>query len=177
MEVQKGSINDRLGASRKERKEHHREQRLSKAIIGGPIQLKEKSSESHDTNDVTGGPSLVMKCVIVQRDERGYGLTVSGDNPVYVQSVKEDGAAHKAGVVQGDRIIKVNGSKVTECNHVEVVKLIKADSYVALTLLGAPVTHNNNLASGDSPIHTEVQAKPKQSTGKTTFYDEKVETI
>lgn len=36
----------------------------------------------------SGGPSLVMKCVFVQKDEHGYGLTVSGDNPVYVQSVK-----------------------------------------------------------------------------------------
>jgi hypothetical protein len=27
--------------------------------------------------------------VVVNRDERGYGMKVSGDNPVYVQSVKE----------------------------------------------------------------------------------------
>ncbi len=32
---------------------------------------------------------LVQRCVILHRDENGYGLTVSGDNPVYVQSVKE----------------------------------------------------------------------------------------
>jgi len=31
----------------------------------------------------------MQRCVIVQRDENGYGLTVSGDNPVFVQSVKE----------------------------------------------------------------------------------------
>lgn len=36
-----------------------------------------------------GTPCMVMKCVIVQRDENGYGLTVSGNNPVFVQSVKE----------------------------------------------------------------------------------------
>lgn len=27
--------------------------------------------------------------VIVQKDEHGYGMKVSGDNPVFVQSVKE----------------------------------------------------------------------------------------
>lgn len=27
--------------------------------------------------------------LIVIRDEKGYGMKVSGDNPVYVQSVKE----------------------------------------------------------------------------------------
>lgn len=34
-------------------------------------------------------PGLVQRCVIIQRDENGFGLTVSGDNPVFVQLVKE----------------------------------------------------------------------------------------
>uniref|UniRef100_A0A3Q3GVR9 DH domain-containing protein n=1 Tax=Labrus bergylta TaxID=56723 RepID=A0A3Q3GVR9_9LABR len=70
--------------------------------------------------DPTG---LVQRCVIIQRDENGFGLTVSGDNPVFVQLVKEG---------------KVNGSLVTHSNHIEVVKLIKSGSYVALTVLGRP---------------------------------------
>uniref|UniRef100_A0AAQ6ABF7 Rho guanine nucleotide exchange factor (GEF) 12b n=1 Tax=Amphiprion ocellaris TaxID=80972 RepID=A0AAQ6ABF7_AMPOC len=81
---------------------------------------------------------LVQRCVIIQRDENGFGLTVSGDNPVFVQLVKEDGAAMRAGVQTGDRIIKVNGTLVTHSNHIEVVKLIKSGSYVALTVLGRP---------------------------------------
>ncbi|XP_051896106.1 rho guanine nucleotide exchange factor 12-like isoform X3 [Pristis pectinata] len=85
-----------------------------------------------------GSYGLVQRCVIIQRDENGFGLTVSGDNPVFVQSVKEDGAAVRAGVQQGDRIIKVNGTLVTHSNHVEVVRLIKSGSYVALTVLGRP---------------------------------------
>ncbi|XP_018610887.2 rho guanine nucleotide exchange factor 12 isoform X2 [Scleropages formosus] len=44
----------------------------------------------------------------------------------------------RAGVQTGDRIIKVNGTLVTHSNHVEVVKLIKSGSYVALTVLGRP---------------------------------------
>uniref|UniRef100_A0A3Q2CKQ0 Rho guanine nucleotide exchange factor (GEF) 12a n=1 Tax=Cyprinodon variegatus TaxID=28743 RepID=A0A3Q2CKQ0_CYPVA len=79
---------------------------------------------------------LVQRCVIIQKDENGFGLTVSGDNPVFVQLVKE-GAAMRAGVQTGDRIIKVNGTLVTHSNHTEVVKLIKG-SYVALTVLGRP---------------------------------------
>ncbi|KAM3601444.1 uncharacterized protein V6R79_013030 [Siganus canaliculatus] len=96
----------------------------------------EKSSVSlkHEF-DPTG---LVQRCVIIQRDENGFGLTVSGDNPVFVQLVKEDGAAMRAGVQTGDRIIKVNGTLVTHSNHIEVVKLIKSGSYVALTVLGRP---------------------------------------
>lgn len=34
------------------------------------------------------GANLVQRCVIIQRDEKGYGFTVSGDNPVFVASVK-----------------------------------------------------------------------------------------
>ncbi|XP_061537517.1 rho guanine nucleotide exchange factor 12 isoform X1 [Phycodurus eques] len=81
---------------------------------------------------------LVQRCVIIQKDENGFGLTVSGDNPVFVQLVKEDGAAMRAGVQTGDRIIKVNGTLVTHSNHIEVVKLIKSGAYVALTVLGRP---------------------------------------
>lgn len=43
----------------------------------------------------------------------------------------------KAGVKEGDRIIKVNGTMVTNSSHLEVVKLIKSGAYVALTLLGS----------------------------------------
>lgn len=43
----------------------------------------------------------------IQRDRYGYGLTVSGDNPVYVRSVREGGAAHRAGININDQIIKV----------------------------------------------------------------------
>ncbi|POI29572.1 hypothetical protein CIB84_006679, partial [Bambusicola thoracicus] len=48
------------------------------------------------------------------------------------------GAAMKAGVQEGDRIVKVNGTMVTNSSHLEVVKLIKSGAYVALTLLGSP---------------------------------------
>lgn len=35
-----------------------------------------------------GCPALTMKCIILQNNN-GFGLTVSGDKPVYVQTVKE----------------------------------------------------------------------------------------
>ncbi|XP_054710191.1 rho guanine nucleotide exchange factor 11-like [Uloborus diversus] len=94
---------------------------------------------------------MVQRCVIIQKDEKGYGLTVSGDNPVFVISVKEDGAAARAGVQEGDRIIKVNGTLVTQSNHQDVVELIKSGSYVALTLLGK------------SPGHAKGSLSPQQS--------------
>lgn len=83
-----------------------------------------------------------QKNVVIQRDRFGYGLTVSGDNPVYVLSVREGGAAHRAGINTNDQIIRVdfprssrssvrsflfqvNGTRVTHLTHIDVVNLIK----------------------------------------------------
>nr|KAG5701064.1 hypothetical protein BaRGS_008785 [Batillaria attramentaria] len=107
-----------------------------------------KKQQTHAVADDVVG--LVQRCVIIQKDERGYGLTVSGDNPVYVASVKQDGAAAKAGVQKDDRIVKVNGTLVTNRNHIDVVKLIKSGSYVALTLMGRP-NPSNPASSNLSP--------------------------
>ncbi|XP_075696212.1 rho guanine nucleotide exchange factor 12 isoform X3 [Rhinoderma darwinii] len=114
---------------------------------------KTKSTWDESRQETYG---LVQRCVIIQRDENGFGLTVSGDNPVFVQSVKEDGAAMRAGVQTGDRIIKVNGTLVTHSNHLEVVKLIKSGSYVALTVQGRPPgSPHIPLSESDplSPLH------------------------
>ena len=46
--------------------------------------------------------------MVIQRDRYGYGLTVTGDYPVFVLSVREGGAAHRAGIHVNDQIIKVN---------------------------------------------------------------------
>ncbi|MBZ3877049.1 POU domain, class 2, transcription factor 3 [Sciurus carolinensis] len=47
---------------------------------------KTKSSSEESRSEIYG---LVQRCVIIQKDDNGFGLTVSGDNPVFVQSVKE----------------------------------------------------------------------------------------
>ncbi|XP_042560291.1 rho guanine nucleotide exchange factor 12-like isoform X2 [Clupea harengus] len=126
------------------------------------VQLQRKAgSEVLETRPESCG--LVQRCVIIQKDENGFGLTVSGDNPVFVQLVKQDGAAMRAGVQTGDRIIKVNGTLVTHSNHVEVVKLIKSGSYVALTVLGRPpglpqIPLNEGDAELSSPLSTLLSA-------------------
>uniref|UniRef100_A0A8C8JM90 Rho guanine nucleotide exchange factor (GEF) 12a n=1 Tax=Oncorhynchus tshawytscha TaxID=74940 RepID=A0A8C8JM90_ONCTS len=100
-----------------------------------PNSDKPAVSSSHEF-DPTG---LVQRCVIIQKDENGFGLTVSGDNPVFVQLVKEGKIAHTHTHTHTHTMeIAVNGTLVTHSNHVEVVKLIKSGSYVALTVLGRP---------------------------------------
>ncbi|XP_027034400.2 rho guanine nucleotide exchange factor 12 isoform X3 [Tachysurus fulvidraco] len=140
-----------------------------------PVQSVERRPESC---------GLVQRCVIIQKDENGFGLTVSGDNPVFVQLVKEDGAAMRAGVQTGDRIIKVNGTLVTHSNHVEVVKLIKSGSYVALTVLGRPPGlpqiplsegegDREPLSSLSSP-HSPIPSVPERSSSSSTSPSDRI---
>ncbi|XP_057199113.1 rho guanine nucleotide exchange factor 11 isoform X5 [Triplophysa rosa] len=98
-------------------------------------QQREALSDFSTDNTGTG---LVQRCVVVQRDNLGFGFTVCGERIKLVQNVRPGGAAVKAGVQEGDRIIKVNGSLVSSMSHQEVVKIIKSGTYVALTLQGPP---------------------------------------
>ncbi|CAM4512768.1 unnamed protein product [Leuciscus chuanchicus] len=115
--------------------------RLSSLTLGDserrspPGQQRETLSDLSSDNAGTG---LVQRCVVVQRDNLGFGFTVCGERIKLVQNVRPGGAAVKAGVQEGDRIIKVNGSVVSSMSHQEVVKMIKSGTYVALTLQGPP---------------------------------------
>ncbi|XP_075987667.1 rho guanine nucleotide exchange factor 2 isoform X2 [Anticarsia gemmatalis] len=79
-----------------------------------------------------GGDDLLT--VTVVRDEHGYGMKVSGDNPVYVQSVKEHGAAWRAGLRAGDRILRVDSVPVHHHTHQQVVHMIRANPTTVLTV-------------------------------------------
>ena len=47
-----------------------------------------------DTDGAEQQPrQMTRRQVIVQRDEKGYGFTVQGANPVFIQTVKESTAA------------------------------------------------------------------------------------
>ncbi|XP_018543374.1 rho guanine nucleotide exchange factor 11 isoform X1 [Lates calcarifer] len=114
---------------------------LSSLTIGDSERKSSATQQREPTADVPAestGPGLVQRCVVVQKDQLGFGFTVCGERVKLVQNVRPGGAAVKAGVQEGDRIIKVNGSLVSSMSHQEVVKLIKSGTYVALTLQGPP---------------------------------------
>lgn len=111
--------------------------RLSSLSLGDSAPERKSPSHQRQSSDISETAGLVQRCVIIQKDQHGFGFTVCGDRIVLVQSVRPGGAAMKAGVKEGDRIIKVNGTMVTNSSHLEVVKLIKSGAYVALTLLGS----------------------------------------
>nr|XP_025035922.1 rho guanine nucleotide exchange factor 11 [Pelodiscus sinensis] len=120
-------------------KKHSLLPRLSSlSSLGDSAPGRRSPGHHRQPSDCTETTGLVQRCVIIQKDQHGFGFTVSGDRIVLVQSVRPGGAAMEAGVQEGDRIVKVNGTMVTNSSHLEVVKLIKSGAYVALTLLGPP---------------------------------------
>uniref|UniRef100_A0A8C8H8W9 Rho guanine nucleotide exchange factor 11 n=1 Tax=Oncorhynchus tshawytscha TaxID=74940 RepID=A0A8C8H8W9_ONCTS len=115
--------------------------RLSSLTIGDSERKTSSGQQREPLADFpteSTGQGLVQRCVVVQKDQLGFGFTVCGERIKLVQNVRPGGAAVKAGVHEGDRIIKVNGSLVSSMSHQEVVKLIKSGTYVALTLQGPP---------------------------------------
>ncbi|XP_065085202.1 uncharacterized protein RhoGEF2 isoform X3 [Ochlerotatus camptorhynchus] len=95
-------------------------------------------------------PMLTL-VLTVNKDANGYGMKVSGDKPVFVESVKPGGAAQKAGLMAEDMILKVNGTSVRSSTHTNVVELIKASDIVELT-----VQRSNNRMQRPSPSTTSI---------------------
>ncbi|XP_043357791.1 rho guanine nucleotide exchange factor 11 isoform X10 [Dermochelys coriacea] len=127
-----------LGNRPASKKHSHLPRLSSLSSLGDSAPGRRSPGHRRQPSDCTETTGLVQRCVIIQQDQHGFGFTVSGDRIVLVQSVRPGGAAMKAGVQEGDRIVKVNGTMVTNSSHLEVVKLIKSGAYVALTLLGSP---------------------------------------
>ncbi|XP_054855186.1 rho guanine nucleotide exchange factor 11 isoform X2 [Eublepharis macularius] len=142
------SLSLSLLCNRTASKKHPHLPRLSSlSSLGDSAPERRSPGHRRQPSDCSETTGLVQRCVIIQKDQHGFGFTVSGDRVVLVQSVRPGGAAMKAGVQEGDRIVKVNGTMVTNSSHLEVVKLIKSGAYVALTLLGSPAPSVGFLSS------------------------------
>lgn len=100
------------------------------------------------TGSSNGGdkPKPKLLDLLICKDKNGYGMKVSGENPVFVDSVKEGGAAYRAGLQANDMILRVNLQNVRFSTHAEVVQLMKATQNVELTVQRN--ARNFNLPSG-----------------------------
>ncbi|OXA61276.1 Sorting nexin-27 [Folsomia candida] len=94
------------------------------------------------TDDDQGGDPYLPRVVKIYKSETGFGFNVRGqvseggqlrsiNGELYaplqhVSAVLEGGAAEKAGIQKGDRIIEVNGVNVEGSTHRQVVDLIKS---------------------------------------------------
>uniref|UniRef100_A0A8C6VHT2 Sorting nexin-27 n=1 Tax=Naja naja TaxID=35670 RepID=A0A8C6VHT2_NAJNA len=125
------------------------------------------------------GPRVVR----IVKSESGYGFNVRGqvseggqlrsiNGELYaplqhVSAVLGGGAAERAGVRKGDRILEVNGVNVEGATHKQVVDLIRAgEKELILTVLSVPPHEADSLDPGDDSLgqsfydYTEKQAVP-----------------
>ncbi|KAM4691025.1 sorting nexin-27 [Rhinophrynus dorsalis] len=126
-----------------------------------------------------GGPRVVR----IVKSESGYGFNVRGqvseggqlrsiNGELYaplqhVSAVLPGGAADRAGIRKGDRILEVNGVNVEGATHKQVVDLIRAgEKELVLTVLSVPPHEAENLDPSDDSSgqsfydYTEKQAVP-----------------
>ncbi|KAI6235154.1 hypothetical protein M3Y95_00021200 [Aphelenchoides besseyi] len=152
-------------------------------------------SRLHSHNSCESSPRLVERCVVVAKQQDGYGLLVTGEHPVYVESVKPEGAAARAGVRQGDQIVKINGMPVSSSNHYEVLRMISAGPNVCLTLLGEPLScktcrpiffdsaffeeSRTKKSSGELPHHADSEHESPKEGNRPTFerIDQNIERV
>ncbi|KAG7502017.1 Na(+)/H(+) exchange regulatory cofactor NHE-RF3 [Solea senegalensis] len=104
-------------------------------------------------NEVISSPAAYLPLTLVPEDKEelkpklckmkkttaGYGFRLNGVQGMYGQYIKEvvkDGAADKAGLVDEDIVVEVNGVNVEQSSHEEVVELIR-DSGDSLEMLVA----------------------------------------
>uniref|UniRef100_A0A8C1FFZ1 Sorting nexin 27b n=1 Tax=Cyprinus carpio carpio TaxID=630221 RepID=A0A8C1FFZ1_CYPCA len=111
---------------------------------------------------VTSGPRLVR----IVKSDSGYGFNVRGqvseggqlrsiNGELYaplqhVSAVLPGGAADRAGISKGDRILEVNGVNVEGATHKQVVDLIRAgEKELVLAILSVPQPETDSLDPGD----------------------------
>lgn len=138
------------------------------------MQLENLTSPTGSSANGSDKPRPLILELIIEKDKAGYGMKVSGENPVFVDSVKDGGAAHRAGLNSADMILRVNGHNVRSSSHAEVVHLMKATQNVELTVqrntrnflspsggisstnLGTPTTPTSQRNSITAPLPVDV---------------------
>ncbi|XP_043935143.1 sorting nexin-27 [Protopterus annectens] len=140
-----------------------------------------RSSHRNGSSGGNGGVSILTtvsgpRVVQIVKSESGYGFNVRGqvseggqlrsiNGELYaplqhVSAVLPGGAADRAGVKKGDRILEVNGVNVEGATHKQVVDLIRAgERELILTVLSVPPHEADNLDPSDD------------SSGGQSFYD------
>ncbi|XP_055518622.1 sorting nexin-27-like isoform X2 [Leucoraja erinacea] len=129
---------------------------------GGKRPGSGSDSDAPTPTEPARGPRLVN----IIKSETGYGFNVRGqvseggqlrsiNGELYaplqhVSAVLLGGAAERAGVRKGDRILEVNGVNVEGATHKQVVDLIRAgDRELILTVLSVPQQEADRLDPGD----------------------------
>ncbi|XP_053494301.1 sorting nexin-27a isoform X2 [Ictalurus furcatus] len=127
-----------------------------------PVTLPTASRNGSGGQMLTAGPRIVR----IIKSESGYGFNVRGqvseggqlrsiNGELYaplqhVSAVLPGGAADRAGISKGDRILEVNGVSVEGATHKQVVDLIRTgEKELVLAVLSVPPQEVDGLDSGE----------------------------
>ncbi|EEB15994.1 Sorting nexin-27, putative [Pediculus humanus corporis] len=131
--------------------------------------------------NVTKQTPLGPRAVTIYKTETGFGFNVRGqvseggqlrsiNGELYaplqhVSAVLGGGAAEKAGIRKGDRILEVNGASVEGATHKQVVELIKSGGDVlTLTVISVTPQEAERLEpSDDAPTYACIDYSEKRS--------------
>jgi hypothetical protein len=163
--VNNGTKKSENGSTSSVHQRHHRSKMHLDNLPSSPTSGENGNGEK---------PKPTVLELVINKDKNGYGMKVSGENPVFVDSVKDGGAANRAGLNAADMILRVNGHNVRYSTHAEVVQLMKATQNVALTVqrnarnfvipssgvstsnLGTPTTPTSQRNSITAPLPVDV---------------------
>ncbi|XP_074114685.1 regulator of G protein signaling family member locomotion defects isoform X2 [Cotesia typhae] len=100
-----------------------------------------------------------VRAVELVRGTKGYGFTISGQQPCILSCIVSGSPAEQSGLRAGDYLVAVNGYNVAKSPHDDVVKLIGNSKGV----LRLQIAENYYSDSSDEEGHLAARTKPKYS--------------
>ncbi|KAL0099996.1 hypothetical protein PUN28_019465 [Cardiocondyla obscurior] len=98
-----------------------------------------------------------VRVVEVVRGAKGYGFTISGQQPCILSCIVQGSPAENAGLRAGDYLVAVNGHNVSKVPHDDVVQLIGSSKGI----LRLQIAENYYSDSSDEEGLATVRSKPK----------------
>ncbi|KAM8975352.1 Na(+)/H(+) exchange regulatory cofactor NHE-RF3 [Pelodytes ibericus] len=103
------------------------------------------------------------ECSVTKQDGKGYGffLRIEKDEVGHlVRTVEKGSSADKAGLKDGDRVLRVNGTFVDEKEHTQVVELIKNSGNSVTLLVLDEVSYENAKKKGEDLSKLSQNSQP-----------------
>ncbi|XP_008554044.1 regulator of G-protein signaling loco isoform X1 [Microplitis demolitor] len=100
-----------------------------------------------------------VRAVELFRGTKGYGFTISGQQPCILSCIVTGSPAEQSGLRAGDYLVAVNGYNVAKSPHDDVVKLIGNSKGI----LRLQIAENYYSDSSDEEGHLTARTKPKYS--------------
>ena len=126
-------------------------------------------NSNNNNNDINFDLNIYhnLKTVELIRGRYGYGFDLKGDRPSIIGSIRKNSPADLNGLKEGDLVIAINNTKVTDLDHDQVVRLI-GQSKTNLVLQVTKVLKNAPSVTNNYDILYDITAQQPRLTNKKT---------